>query len=186
MLAAIASSRTLLNAEIESIVKRKNISMDKAIAHFHQNNWLVVGVSNQGGVTSGFKTIAGTIEEMANTLKLFPGLSRIYFCPDFEGKELYFVSRDDCDAYGGKLRVVLPSDFISCRKPSPGMINNVLIGKDVTEVWMVGDRPEDEQSAINAKINFCPADVWRDQFKPGVFTHKVTPAQLQFLEGLTQ
>ena len=152
---------------------------DKAVAHFAKLGWHIIGVSNQGGVASGFKTIADTIEEMANTLRLFPGLSRIYFCPDFEGKELYFVSRDDCD------RVILLIDFISCRKPSPGMIKNVLLGKDVTEVWMVGDRPEDEQCAANAGVNFCPADMWRDRFRPGMFTYKVTPAQLEFLEGIS-
>jgi D-glycero-D-manno-heptose 1,7-bisphosphate phosphatase len=51
-------------------------------------------------------------------------------------------------------------------------------------MMMVGDRPEDEQCAINAGVNFCPADVWRDRFKPGIFTHQVTSAQLEFLEGV--
>ncbi|MBN3948383.1 MAG: HAD hydrolase-like protein [Nostoc sp. NMS7] len=74
------------------------------------------------------------------------------------------------------------------RKPNFGMIQYVLVGiedegKTVDQAWMIGDRTEDEQSAINAGINFCPADVWRDRFRTGVFTHAVTPAQLQFLEA---
>jgi D-glycero-D-manno-heptose 1,7-bisphosphate phosphatase len=36
---------------------------------------------------------------------------------------------------------------------------------EIEDAWMVGDRLEDEQCAINAGINFCPAEVWRDRFK---------------------
>lgn len=52
---------------------------------------------------------------------------------------------------------------------------------------MIGDRPQDdEQCAINAGINFCPADVWRDKFCVGMFEHQVTPEQLKFLEGINK
>lgn len=45
------------------------------------------------------------------------------------------------------------------------------------------NRPEDEQCAINAGVNFCPADVWRNRFRIGMFTSSVTSEQLRFLEG---
>lgn len=37
-----------------------------------------------------------------------------------------------------------------------------------SECWMIGDRPEDEQCAAAANINFMWADVWRDRFKKGL------------------
>ncbi|MBD2364496.1 HAD-IIIA family hydrolase [Anabaena minutissima FACHB-250] len=153
---------------------------DKAIAYFADKEYTILGVSNQGGVASNFKTIAATIEEMQFTLHLLPELQLIYFCPDFEGKVLWSVSRSgaaEVDTFG----------LSSCRKPNPGMIEYV--AKNYAEVdlklsWLIGDRPEDEQAAANAGINFCPADMWRDRFRKGTFAHAATPEQIKFLEGI--
>jgi D-glycero-D-manno-heptose 1,7-bisphosphate phosphatase len=157
-----------------------------AIAHFAKLGWHIIGISNQGGVASGHKTLEATYQEFEFTLELFPELEDIYFCPDFEGKQLFVVSREDVPLEIGFLEEQLEGQY---RKPNPGMIQYVLLliedeGKTADEVWMIGDRPEDEQSAINARVNFCPAEVWRDRFKTGMFTHQITPAQLQFLEGV--
>jgi D-glycero-D-manno-heptose 1,7-bisphosphate phosphatase len=159
---------------------------DRAIAHFATQGWVIMGVSNQAGIASGFKTLDATVEEMKFTLDLFPQLELIMFCPDFEGKVCAVVNRDTNGSYK---QITNPHQ--NFRKPNPGMIKYglKLIDTDYAteeyEVWMAGDRPQDdEQCAINAGINFCPADVWRDKFKPGIFTHKVTPAQLEFLEGV--
>lgn len=62
----------------------------------------------------------------------------------------------------------------------------------VEDCWLIGDRPEDEQAADNAGINFCPADMWRDafgnpsgqRFRKGTFAHAATPEQIKFLEGI--
>jgi D-glycero-D-manno-heptose 1,7-bisphosphate phosphatase len=159
---------------------------DKAIAHFAKLGWHIVGVSNQGGIASGHKSLDATFQEFTFTLELFPDLQDIYFCPDFDGKQLFVTSKYDVPLEIGFLEEQLEGTY---RKPNPGMIQYVLTGiedegKTVDEAWMVGDRPEDGQCAINAGINFCPADVWRNKFRTGVFTHAVTPAQLQFLEGV--
>ncbi|MEH1821499.1 MAG: HAD hydrolase-like protein [Nostoc sp.] len=165
---------------------------DKAIAHFADLDWLIVGVSNQGGCAAinpetgkPRKTIEDTIAEMQFTLELLPQLTAIYFCPDFEGNDCWRVS--SLDAYEISDREAqLIGEF---RKPDAGMLKLAKLfaedgGEDVDEIWMVGDRPEDEQCAINAGINFCPAVVWRDRFRAGIFDHQVTPKQLKFLEGI--
>ncbi|MHC5719528.1 MAG: HAD hydrolase-like protein, partial [Nostoc sp.] len=164
---------------------------DRAIAHFADLGWLIVGVSNQGGCAAinpqtgkPRKTIEDTIAEMQFTIELLPQISAIYFCPDFEGNNCWRVS--SLDAYEISDRETqLIGEF---RKPNAGMLKLAKLfvedgGEDVEQMIMVGDRPEDEQAAINAGINFCPADVWRDKFRTGIFTHVITPAQLRFLEG---
>jgi D-glycero-D-manno-heptose 1,7-bisphosphate phosphatase len=159
---------------------------DKAIAHFADKGWQTVGVSNQGGIASGYKTLEATFQEFEFTLDLFPSLQEIYFCPDLEGKQLFVVSRGDVPLEVGFLEEQLEGEY---RKPNPGMIQYVLIGigdegKTIHEVWMVGDRPEDKDCAFHAGISFCFANAWRDRFRLGMFTHKVTPEQLKFLEGV--
>lgn len=151
----------------------------KAVTHFADKGWLVIGISNQGGVAAGHKTLDATCEEFDYTLELFRGLSAIYFCPDFEGYWCYWIDREDA---GREYR-----DYgINFRKPSPGIVHKLLYetGAKAENCWLVGDRPEDEQAAANAMANFCPASIWRDRFKTGMFTHQVTPAQLRFLEGV--
>lgn len=164
---------------------------DKAVAHFAKLGWHIVGISNQGGCAAinpetgkPRKTIEATIAEMQFTLGLLPQLTAIYFCPDFEGNDCWRVS--PLDAYEISDRETqLIGEF---RKPNAGMLKLAKLfvedSEDVEEMMMIGDRPEDEQAAVNAGINFCPANVWRDRFKPGIFTHQVTLAQLEFLEGV--
>jgi D-glycero-D-manno-heptose 1,7-bisphosphate phosphatase len=38
-------------------------------------------------------------------------------------------------------------------------------GVKLDDCWMVGDRPEDEQAAAVAGINFIWADIWRNRWK---------------------
>lgn len=46
------------------------------------------------------------------------------------------------------------------RKPEPGMIFRAMLAERVTvkDTLMVGDRPEDEQAARNAGVDFMSAD----------------------------
>jgi D-glycero-D-manno-heptose 1,7-bisphosphate phosphatase len=55
---------------------------DQALAHYHKNEWQIVGITNQGGVAAGHKTIEDAIEEQLITLELFPEIEGIFFCPD--------------------------------------------------------------------------------------------------------
>lgn len=158
---------------------------DKAIAYFSNKGWTIIGISNQGGVAAGHKSIEDTIEEMANTLYLFPGIQKIYFCPDFEGFECWKVTREKAD-------LIKQSSFPryefedSFRKPGAGIF--VMIWKSLPyvpgRIWMIGDREEDAGFAKKAGIPYCPADVWRSRFLKGIQELSATPAQLEFLEGI--
>lgn len=151
---------------------------DRAIAHYYAHDWIVIGITNQGGVAAGHKTLEDCFVEQAYTLELFPQMLKIYFCPDFEGKQLGCV-------YRSLHNLFTPEGYSSFRKPAPGMLEYVLATHDVGECWYVGDRPEDVQAAEAAGINYIDAKVWRDRFLPGIHEHAVSPRQLEFLEGLS-
>lgn len=137
---------------------------DIAIAHFVSRGYKCVGISNQGGVGTGHKSLEDAIAEMQYTLELFPDLETIFFCPDFDGKYCYKV-------FGNVVTQFSPNSVIKAgagkfRKPNPGMIELALYLKasNNKHCLMVGDRSEDERCAFNAGVNFIPADVWRNQF----------------------
>lgn len=73
-----------------------------AIAHFHSSGWTCIGVSNQGGVAKGFKSLEATIQEMQFTLGLIPELELILFCPDFEGERIISVAKGVYRRFGSK------------------------------------------------------------------------------------
>ena len=119
-----------------------------AIKLIHQNNYLVVVVTNQPVVARGEVTF-DQLEEIHNKMETLLGkdgtyLDGIYFCPhhkdkgfDGEVKELKF----DCP----------------CRKPKPGMI--LQASKDfninLNKSWIVGDSDTDIICGNNAKIKTC-------------------------------
>lgn len=150
---------------------------DKAIVHYHGHGWLPIGISNQGGVAAGHKSLEDCVQEQFYTLELFPQLHKIYFCPDYEGKQL------GC-CYRNHYNVLFPSGYPSFRKPGAGMLEYAIQTHDSEECWYVGDRPEDEAAAVAASVNFVWANIWRDRFLPGIHEHAISPQQLEFLEGI--
>jgi len=128
----------------------------EAIARYE--SWTIIGITNQGGVAAGNKSLETCIEEQQEFLKIFPPMKCIYFCPDFGGEFCYRVEIDrfqNCSRDGG--------DF---RKPGTGMIH-VAIGhlqSPATESLFVGDRPEDQNAASRAGVNFIWANTWRGSF----------------------
>lgn len=158
-----------------------------AIACFAERGYHIVGISNQGGIEKGFKTLAATIEEFEYTMELFPQLHHIYFCPDMAGgNDCTLVSRGELPLEVGFLEEQLVGRY---RKPNPGMIELVLLefqdeGKEIGECWMVGDRLEDKACATAANVNFCPAHIWRKRFTCGVNEIKATLEQFRFLENI--
>lgn len=151
----------------------------EAIARYDKLGWLLVGVSNQGGVAAGKKTIKDAISEQAITLKL-AGLDAIYFCPNYHGVECLKVNAHGVET----IRQDSVAQYGSFRKPGPGMFNLAIseFGADRTDCWMVGDRPEDQEAAINAGVKFCPDSAWRAS-RTGIQSHSITPEQLDFVEG---
>jgi D-glycero-D-manno-heptose 1,7-bisphosphate phosphatase len=143
----------------------------KAITHFANRGYKIFGVSNQGGcdtidraTSKPFKSVDATVLEMQNTLKLYPEIDSIYFCPKIDGSEYRVVVKDNS---------ILPIAGLkdSFRKPKSGMVTAIILSIpwDVCflQSLFVGDREEDKQCAANANIPFMWADEWR--FKYGSF-----------------
>lgn len=66
----------------------------EAIKHFADCGYLIIGITNQDGVAAGWKSLQDCLVEQQITLDLCPDISKIYFCPDREGKQLGVVNRD--------------------------------------------------------------------------------------------
>ncbi|MBW4600883.1 MAG: HAD-IIIA family hydrolase [Calothrix sp. FI2-JRJ7] len=137
--------------------------IESALQHFDTQGYLQVGISNQGGVAAGHKTIKDTIAEMQFTLSLAPQLRTIYFCPDFEGKTCWKLKKHN----SSKIKQHNTLEYGSFRKPGKGMIELFLKSNNVddrTAIWMIGDRQEDEQCASNAHVKFMDALDFRKMF----------------------
>jgi D-glycero-D-manno-heptose 1,7-bisphosphate phosphatase len=132
----------------------------EAIAKYRRDGWTIVGITNQGGVAAGYKTLESAIAEQKYTLEIFPKLFRIYFCPD-NGECAYRVARSSYSKVERGL-------FDSFRKPGCGMIDLALSDflkagmSENSQYLMVGDRPEDQQCAEKAQISFLWAKDWRN------------------------
>jgi D-glycero-D-manno-heptose 1,7-bisphosphate phosphatase len=180
----------------------------EAIAWYKARGWQFIGISNQGGVGAGHKSIESATSEMKFTLQLIPELSAIYFCPDFEGLVCWKTNKIETHFCTGieespicqvsEYRSIKISDntkdkdfFLKeefrYRKPGAGMIYQATFDYaiDKSESWYVGDRSEDEACARNADINFMWADIFRGRFAPGMFeVRNVSTKQVEFLENI--
>ncbi|MBO3463670.1 HAD-IIIA family hydrolase [Aetokthonos hydrillicola Thurmond2011] len=148
------SGKTFINdPEDQQLMK----GVKEALSRY--KDWLLIGVTNQGGVAVGHKSIQDAIKEQKITIEL-AGLDFAYFCPDYEGLTCYKVFGED--DYN-----IIKKDSIeelgSFRKPGAGMVNMAIKYLSPDECLMVGDRPEDEQCAKSAGIRFIPAVEWRVQ-----------------------
>lgn len=136
---------------------------ESAIAHYYRQGWTIIGITNQGGVAAGHKSLEDATTEQKYTLQICPWLDAIIFCPDYEGKER-------CDVF--KTTSFLPSikDMAELhnslkgtyRKPGAGMLLWTMewLGIDKADCLYVGDRPEDEQAAANAGVKFLWNTEW--------------------------
>ncbi|MFM7852422.1 MAG: HAD-IIIA family hydrolase [Pseudanabaena sp.] len=151
-----------------------------AIAAINQaklQGFSIVGASNQGGVAKGYKSLEDCYKEQAYTLELLhdecAAIDRIYFCPDYEGQECHevywFIDRrfakqnQHFDCCFGNFAEDSPFKG-QFRKPNAGMILHAIDAYQATEVIFVGDRPEDEQAAKNANVQFIHAVEWRSTY----------------------
>jgi D-glycero-D-manno-heptose 1,7-bisphosphate phosphatase len=138
----------------------------EAIAHYALRKWVIIGVTNQGGVAAGHKSLEDAKLEQKITLELVPELQHIYFCPSYEGLECWKVSRKNTL----QIKQATTAEMGSFRKPGAGMLNLALQFYQPDECWMIGDREEDRLAARAAGINFMWADVWRSRFVKGLNT----------------
>src|ERR687885_1533468 len=122
----------------------------------YKDDWIIVGITNQGGVAAGHKSIQGCIQEQQYTLELFPELREIYFCPDFEGRKCFRVTRHNVHNHS---QTKWSGQY---RKPRSGMLQLAMVRHKHTpqNSLYVGDRPEDEQAAQRAGVPFQWAWDW--------------------------
>lgn len=115
----------------------------------------IIGVSNQGGIALGHLTTADCAAAMTRTFVLCARLfDKIAWCQHHPKAEHPEMAR------------------CWCRKPSPGLLIEAslsLADRCAGEIYppymalMVGDRPEDEECARIAGIDFQWAADWRSQ-----------------------
>lgn len=137
----------------------------EAIANYASQGYLIIGITNQGGVAANHKSMDNCIQEQQYTLKLFPRLSKIFFAPDYSGDAIGIVN---CDGYSlidaARVYRAYSLKFIpNFRKPGTGMIDYGLASNNsiASDCLMVGDRSEDEGCAKAAGLRFMWADNWR-------------------------
>lgn len=135
-----------------------------AIAHYHSQEWAIVGITNQGGVSAGHKSLEDAVREQNYTLELCPQLGAIIFCVDFAGESRIDVVRPMALAVNLEFNYHLTHERLkgTYRKPNPGMLLWTLawLGIDKADTIYVGDRPEDEQAATNAGVKFLSHTEW--------------------------
>lgn len=141
----------------------------EALSYYQSKGFTCIGITNQGGVAAGHKSLQDAIEEQRITLKLFPELAQIYFCPNYGGESCYQLSQN------GQIRefkAPQPEGYIdvSCRKPGHGML--IIAARplaDLSDCWMIGDRPEDQACAADAGAKFIWASILHNKFAgPGM------------------
>lgn len=125
----------------------------------YSEDWMIVGITNQGGVAAGHKSMQTCVEEQQYTLELFPQLKEIYFCPDFAGKKCFRVTAHNAHNHS---KTHWSGQF---RKPGAGMLLLAIARhqQSAQNVCYVGDRPEDETAAKRAKVQFQWAEDWIKQ-----------------------
>ena len=155
-----ASGKTFIN---EPTDQQPIEGTQKALAYYQSKGFILIGITNQGGVAAGHKSLESAIEEQRITLELFPELSEIFFCPNYDGKNCYQVSQTKKGVLtiGAPIHKDLP---VSCRKPEFGMLLIAAKGNIHKDSWMIGDRPEDEACSIAAGVKFVWASVMHAKF----------------------
>ena len=110
----------------------------EALKLIHQNGFLAVVVSNQSGIARKKFTLD----------ELMAVQSRMYELLAAQGEKIdgfYFCPHDP------------HVDVCPCRKPKPGMILQAAreLGIDVASSFMIGDRPADIETGVNAGCRDC-------------------------------
>jgi D-glycero-D-manno-heptose 1,7-bisphosphate phosphatase len=125
----------------------------------YKDDWLIVGITNQGGVGAGHKSMQQCVQEQQYTLELFPDLKEIYFCPDFEGRKCFRVTHHNVHNHS---KTKWSGTY---RKPGAGMLNLAMVRHKYSpqNTLYVGDRPEDEAAARRAGVQFQWAADWIEQ-----------------------
>ena len=139
--------------------------VEEALSTYKKMGWTAAIASNQGGVASGYKTLAEAIDEMLYAMEL-TGIEYAMFAPSYEKGdrgEAVFVDRSN----SGLFWKTVTSSHLRFRKPAGGMIQHLCSHLESTLDWeiagltlYVGDRPEDERAALVTGTPFMWAHDW--------------------------
>lgn len=142
----------------------------EALQRYRADGWRTAIATNQGGVAAGHKTEQSAIDEVRFAMVLtnidYAMLAHSYEDQDVgEAIAIYPEYFDSGPAERWKIVTRKNRRF---RKPSPGtihalaeMVSGQASAPKDCQILFVGDRPEDQQSAANARIDFMWADQWR-------------------------
>ncbi len=121
--------------------------VEEQIWRYRDDGYLVLGITNQGGVAYGFKTPLDHNAEMEAMIALFKRGSPFHFI-----QACFFHEEGTVEPYNHRSLL---------RKPNIGMLAVCEVEArkagyiiDWDKSVFVGDRPEDEQCAMNAGIEF--------------------------------
>ncbi|MGL5925574.1 HAD hydrolase-like protein [Chroococcidiopsis sp.] len=146
------SGKTFINVpEDQKLIAGVELRLEQAVLA----DWKIIGITNQGGVGAGHKTLESAILEQQKTMQLAPQIDFICMCPD-NGYQMNVVRKDrSVEHYRSILQIY--------RKPAPGMLDYAIGHSKNGEILMIGDRDEDRFAALNAKVDFLNADVWHNR-----------------------
>jgi D-glycero-D-manno-heptose 1,7-bisphosphate phosphatase len=131
---------------------QKIISGSKeALQSFAEEGYLIIGVTNQKGVSLGYKSITDCIKEQEITLYLLPHIYSILFCPN-EGDTLWEVKRDKYQEVTNRY----PKLKGKFRKPDCGMLEYISLeyGCNKRNSLMIGDMESDRVCAEDFGVRF--------------------------------
>lgn len=111
--------------------------------------YIILGITNQGGVDAGFKTRDSCIIEQQITLYKLPQLAGIYVCMD-KGESCDYIT-----AIHDEVQIKTHTLLGNYRKPGSGMLSEAVSHReDLSKVFYCGDRLEDAQAAADLGIKF--------------------------------
>lgn len=145
--------------------------VQKRLAKYDLSQWIVFGLSNQGGVSYKDKfnptylTLEDCMEGLLITLKVLDPMFKIYAAVDMGGKHVCHVTRQG----GGIINVekkkqdnAIFMDYDSFRKPGIGMYQLIYDDYQITpdRILMVGDYKTDKRFAEAIGCQFLWAEDW--------------------------
>jgi D-glycero-D-manno-heptose 1,7-bisphosphate phosphatase len=136
--------------------------IEKIIWKYREHGYLILGISNQGGVAHGFKSVSEIMEEVDATVGLFKvNMFDMVKC-------CYHDEKGTTEPYNHRSLLRKPNIGMLALMETTAWQNGIII--DWNNSLFVGDRPEDEQCAKNAEIPFQHIDDFLNS--PHTFTVK--------------
>lgn len=142
--------------------------VSEKVSQIHADGYMLVVVSNQGGVGMGYKSIEFAIAEFRRLMELLPQIDSCYFCPTMDGGCFYIVYSSNSVFEDCRCKEVGPMPGAQFRKPDPGMLDFALVDykADKHHSLMIGNSFEDAKAADSAGVQFIHVAQWTNKKIP--------------------